>query len=520
MGFYIRKSVKVGPFRFNLSKSGIGVSSGVPGFRIGTGPRGTYVHMGRGGVYYRKTLSSTSRKSPSLRTGSAGGSLTVAQVQSNSLPVGGQGTRRGAQQAAAPADIDAMVASSSPELIEDIRKRMQTIRTLPFAIIVAIGLFYLTISAGLPLAFLLALTAAVLVIAGFVLDKSRKSVVVMYEMDPNLTLAFQRVCEAFDSLSACGQLWYIAKSTSIFSQSSPGQSVHRMVAYTGIKDPPLVKTNVSVPSIAFGLTHLYLLPDQILVYGGGKVGTLSYEDVAIVIGLSSFVENGNVPADATVVSHTWRYARRDGGPDRRFSYNPRLAICSYDQVHISSQSGLDEWLVVSQVGVAERLRKSIQFLVKELCDSRNSASALAQSPAQAVSPSTVASSQRSGLPAGSTDIHQLLIEMMCFIMMADNSSTLDEVGQILSLAKKVKLPLSDQEVHGVINRYIAYFKSSGREAMHNRAMEALKEFNTVSRQQILVRCLELVASVDGQLTREERDAIDLVRLCMPIALGA
>jgi hypothetical protein len=56
MGFYIRKSLSAGPFRFNLSKSGIGVSVGVPGFRVGTGPRGNYVHMGRGGVYYRATL--------------------------------------------------------------------------------------------------------------------------------------------------------------------------------------------------------------------------------------------------------------------------------------------------------------------------------------------------------------------------------------------------------------------------------------------------------------------------------
>jgi hypothetical protein len=31
MGFYVRKSLKAGPFRFNLSKSGVGVSAGVPG---------------------------------------------------------------------------------------------------------------------------------------------------------------------------------------------------------------------------------------------------------------------------------------------------------------------------------------------------------------------------------------------------------------------------------------------------------------------------------------------------------
>ncbi|MFD2423467.1 DUF4236 domain-containing protein [Ralstonia solanacearum] len=49
MGFYVRQSVKVGPLRFNFSKSGVGVSTGVKGIRIGTGPRGNYIHMGRGG---------------------------------------------------------------------------------------------------------------------------------------------------------------------------------------------------------------------------------------------------------------------------------------------------------------------------------------------------------------------------------------------------------------------------------------------------------------------------------------
>jgi hypothetical protein len=47
MGFYIRKALRVGPLRFNLSKSGIGVSAGIRGLRLGTGPRGNYVHMGR-----------------------------------------------------------------------------------------------------------------------------------------------------------------------------------------------------------------------------------------------------------------------------------------------------------------------------------------------------------------------------------------------------------------------------------------------------------------------------------------
>src|SRR5580658_8587079 len=56
MGWYLRKSFSFGPLRLNLSKSGLGYSFGVKGARIGTGPRGSYIHMGRYGLYYRQSL--------------------------------------------------------------------------------------------------------------------------------------------------------------------------------------------------------------------------------------------------------------------------------------------------------------------------------------------------------------------------------------------------------------------------------------------------------------------------------
>ena len=58
MGVYIRKSINFGLFRLNISKSGIGVSVGVKGARVGERPDGKkYVHAGRGGVYFRKFFS-------------------------------------------------------------------------------------------------------------------------------------------------------------------------------------------------------------------------------------------------------------------------------------------------------------------------------------------------------------------------------------------------------------------------------------------------------------------------------
>ena len=55
MGFFFRKAINLGPVRLNLSKSGVGVSVGAKGVRIGKTARGkSYVRVGSNGVYYQK----------------------------------------------------------------------------------------------------------------------------------------------------------------------------------------------------------------------------------------------------------------------------------------------------------------------------------------------------------------------------------------------------------------------------------------------------------------------------------
>ena len=56
MGFSFRKSIGFGPFKVNLSKSGVGLSTGVKGARISTGPSGTKVYGGWGPLRYQKQV--------------------------------------------------------------------------------------------------------------------------------------------------------------------------------------------------------------------------------------------------------------------------------------------------------------------------------------------------------------------------------------------------------------------------------------------------------------------------------
>src|SRR5436309_8447188 len=59
MAFYFRKSFRLGPLRFNLSKGGVSASVGKRGFLVGRRADGKdYVAAGREGFYYRSNLDS------------------------------------------------------------------------------------------------------------------------------------------------------------------------------------------------------------------------------------------------------------------------------------------------------------------------------------------------------------------------------------------------------------------------------------------------------------------------------
>lgn len=62
MGWNFRRSIRLGPFRFNLSKSGVGGSVGIPGVRVGKDAKGcTYQQTSVPGTgIYRRDYSGTS----------------------------------------------------------------------------------------------------------------------------------------------------------------------------------------------------------------------------------------------------------------------------------------------------------------------------------------------------------------------------------------------------------------------------------------------------------------------------
>ena len=113
---------------------------------------------------------------------------------------------------------------------------------------------------------------------------------------------------------------------------------------------------------------IYFFPDVVLVQDGEIFGAVGYADLSVSWQVSNSTEAGEVPDDALVVGWTWEHPNKDRGPDRRFKDNRQIPICSYEAMHISSASGVNELVEFSQLGVAQAFADAVRFLPRQSID--------------------------------------------------------------------------------------------------------------------------------------------------------
>ena len=362
MSFYLRKSVKVGPIRFNVSKSGIGISTGFKGFRIGTGPRGNYVHMGAGGIYYRKTLPVGGPKGSNGLSGSGGAIPRPVPGPGGGMPLEIPPVRMTEIESS---DVSQMVHSSSAELLEELNTKKALARWWPGVGIGCMVLLLAMMVGGVSpvFSFLWFLLSIAAVIWAYRRDVLRKTVVLLYDFDPALEKAYGDLHRAASILSKCSACWHISASGKVHDgryHAGASSLVSRKDTTIKAKSPDFLKTNIETIAIDVGRQTLYFFPDRLLVYDEGRIGAVGYDALSVHVKQTRFIEDTTPPRDARIVDHTWRYVNKNGTPDKRFANNTQLPICLYDEIHFSSPSGLNEVIQTSQCGTGISFSETIQ----------------------------------------------------------------------------------------------------------------------------------------------------------------
>jgi hypothetical protein len=353
MGWYLRKSFGFGPLRLNLSKSGLGYSLGVRGARLGVGPRGTYVHLGRGGVYYRKYLNSSS--------GTHGPSTPYPPSPEPLLP-----------QVVSPietADVSALVDSSAAELLQEITEKNGKIRVAPLiaalSIVAIVGLLLLRVPlwACSIVSFLFAALHRLCQTSDF----ERKRTELRYNFDKDATHDYVGLLGAFSWLANAHSIWRLTGTNMDFDpkyNAGASKLIDRKRATVGLAAPAGVDTNMAIWRLHTGEQALYFLPDRVLIEQSGSFGAVEYSDFVIQDATVRFIEDSGVPGDTQLVDRTWRFTNKGGGPDRRFANNPEIPIVLYGEVHLKSTSGVHIALQVSNPKKAENFANGLREFLR------------------------------------------------------------------------------------------------------------------------------------------------------------
>lgn len=509
MGFYIRKSVRVGPLRFNLSNSGIGVSTGIPGLRVGTGPRGTYVHMGRGGLYYRQTLSSPTSRTPHFDQPN----VAVSVEHRNT---------HGPMNAVGSGCVTDMVDTNSTSLLSEIDQKRKCIVWWPSVLITSLILGILLVAAKVTM--WLTSPCILLLLIGIVVvyeyDQLKKTVVLMYELDGPTLESYQKLFTAVNELARCGCVWHVTAQGQVYDpkyHAGAGQLINGRRLSVSYRNPPYVTTNLSVPYLPFNQHSMYLLPDRILVYALNGVGAVDYDSLKLFASPTRFIEEGTVPHDAKVIDHTWRYVNKSGGPDRRFNNNRQIPICQYEELQITSPTGVSELLQLSRLGVSEHLESAIMSVVAGI---RNAEAAEQerkrseeQRKMQALKQTTTPVPKQTVQEMEPTPqmLHVALFDILCCIMVADGRVSASEKTSIRDVMSKVNSGWSDDECDSRISAFIGDIQTHGYQTMLRRSLSRIPMFKRIGRESVLIKCVNLVANADGKLSDRELALCDEIR---------
>ncbi|WP_052370316.1 DUF4236 domain-containing protein [Chromobacterium haemolyticum] len=356
MGLSFSRSVKFGAVRFNFSGSGIGMSVGVPGLRIGTGPRGAYISGGVGGFRYRKSLNARqpAGAQPVVMPGRPQDVQVVADA--NIVATVEHGTK----------SVLELRDSTSDALLQSMNEQRAKLPLWPMAAVAVLLLFYMLYPASETWPSFIRPTAFVIGVGliGWVYwrDQMRKLTVLFYEPDQATSDLFERLSGAVSHAAAARKLKSIT-TTSRYADTKysagASQGLKFGAASLTLGQAPGVVANIPVPVLTAERTTLAFFPDRVLAFQGKSVGAIDYARLHGVSEFVRYIESESVPGDARIIDQTWQYVNKKGGPDKRFKNNRQLPICAYSQFNLSTPDGLDIRFLGSKEGGFDALEQAL-----------------------------------------------------------------------------------------------------------------------------------------------------------------
>jgi hypothetical protein len=259
------------------------------------------------------------------------------------------------------ATADQLTSSSSDSIVDEINQKSGMLPLWPWCVALAIICIAFAVCST-DASLFTALASGALAVAAcaaslwvYYWDTARRAIVLFYNLDSSSEQAFLSVVNGLTQLGKSAKRWRVDATGRVLDKkyhAGASNIVQRKNLALGIGPFSKVRCNLDVPYIVAGANILYFCPDRLFVVTGRRVAAVPYPDLRLREGTTQFIEDEGVPSDAVVVGRTWRYVNKSGGPDRRFKDNRELPVVRYDELSLTSASGLNELFQFSKSGVA------------------------------------------------------------------------------------------------------------------------------------------------------------------------
>lgn len=110
---------------------------------------------------------------------------------------------------------------------------------------------------------------------------------------------------------------------------------------------------------------VYIFPGFLLIESESRFAVVSISDVDLDYRRTRFAETEAVPTDSKVDGNTWRYANKNGGPDRRFNDNHPIPWAVYGILTIRFKKVLHEEYMVSNEDAARQFAHHLLALIEQ-----------------------------------------------------------------------------------------------------------------------------------------------------------
>lgn len=350
MGLKFRKSVKLGcGVRINFSSSGIGYSIGIKGFRTTISPHRrvtSRITIPGTGLYY--TLGSKGRKG-----GGRPSHASQPSPETENIQIG-----LGVTSNTTSADITNFQPAEYDDLLKRLKiayySQMLAIILAIFGPCISVGLYdrfsFSPVIMYISIAAFLAVSIAILLLAVVDMD---------YNLDAESSENYNNYCASWDFVNTSRGKWQQITSTAVTDRKyhSGANTVVNLKPLTMThRCPRFMRTNIDICCINMFSEKLVFLPDKLLIIRSGKIGAVNYDDIKISYSKRN-ITGAQVCSDSEIVGYTWKYVNRNGSPDKRFKDNKKLNICKCGEITLTSASGLNVIIVLSNNKVIDDLMK-------------------------------------------------------------------------------------------------------------------------------------------------------------------